>query len=362
MNAVRSPRPHPRGFTLIEVLVVVTIVAVLIGLLLPAVQAAREASRRALCANHLKQLALAALQYSDLYDTLPPGCYQRLGRADETGPSHFVTDFSVFVRLLPQLEQQPVYDAVNFDLTAWNVENLTVAGAGPEALLCPSDPLAVGPFPLAGSRLDRFYDAVPPGGWVQQYTSYGAITGAWTLHYFHLVPGSRDTLVPGEAGRMASQSGLIFALSATRLAAVTDGLGSTLLFADTSSAWLGRRPASRSLWNVGSPDCTLSSAYFPPNPERDLEVLRQEFEQGGFSNIVASHHPGGVNCAFADGSVRFVRDSIDSWPIDPQTGFATGIGVDVKNEVLFIRPGSKVGVWQALATRDRGEVFGEDAY
>jgi prepilin-type processing-associated H-X9-DG protein len=334
----------------------------LLALLLPAVQGAREAARRALCANHLKQLALAAHQYSDLYDTFPPGCYQRLGRAGETGPNYFATDFSVFVRLLPQLEQQPAYDAVNFNLTAWNVQNLTVAGAGPGTLLCPSDPHAASPLPLAGSGLDQSYDAVPPGGWVQRYTSYGAITGAWTLHYFHLVPGSRDTLVPGEAGRMASQTGLIFALSATRPAAVTDGLGSTLLFADTSSARLGRRPASLSLWNVGSPPCTLSSAYFPPNPEDDLEILLREFEQGLFGKTVASHHPGGVNCAFADGSVRFVKDSVDSWPIDLQTGFATGIGVDVKNEVLFIRPGSKVGVWQALATRDRGEVFGGDAY
>src|SRR5262245_42001895 len=201
MNAVRSPRPRPRGFTLIEFLVVVTIVALLIALRLPAGRGAREAARRALCANNLKQLALAAHQYSDLNATFPPGCYQRLGRAGETGPSDFATDFSVFVRLLPQLEQQPAYNAVNFDLTAWNVQNLTVAGAAPGALLCPSDPLAADPLPLAGSGLDQFYDAVPPGGWVQRYMSYGAITGAWTLHYFHLVPGSRDTLVPGEAGR-----------------------------------------------------------------------------------------------------------------------------------------------------------------
>jgi prepilin-type processing-associated H-X9-DG protein len=347
---------------LIEVLVVVTIVAVLIALLLPAVQGAREAARRALCANHLKQLALAAHQYSDLYATFPPGCYQRLGRAGDTGLNYFATDFSVFVRLLPQFEQQPDYNAVNFDLTAWNVQNLTIAGAAPGVLLCPSDPLAADPLPLASSGLDQTYDAVPPGGWVQRYTSYAAITGAWTLHDFHLVPGSRDTLVPGEAGRMASQTGLIFALSATRPAAVTDGLSSTLLFADTSSARLGRRPATVSLWNVGSPQCTLSNTYDPPNLKGDLEVLLREFEQGLFSNTVASYHPGGVNCAFADGSVRFVKDSIDSWPIDPQTGFATSIGVDVKNEVLFIRPGSKVGVWQALATRDRGEVLGGDAY
>jgi prepilin-type N-terminal cleavage/methylation domain-containing protein/prepilin-type processing-associated H-X9-DG protein len=362
MNAVRTPKSCPRGFTLIEVLVVVAVVALLIAMLLPAVQAAREAARRALCANNLKQLSLAAHQYSDVFATFPPGCYQRLGRADETGLSYFATDFSVFVRLLPQLEQQPVYDAVNFDLTAWNVENLTVAGAGPGTLLCPSDPIAAGPRPLAGSGLDQFYDTVPPGGWVQRYTSYGAVTGAWTLHYFHLVPGSRDRLTPGEAARMASQTGLIFALSATRPAEVTDGLGATLLFADTSSAWLGSRPATMSLWNAGTPLCTLSSAYYRPNPESEVAVLLREFEQGLISNPVASYHPGGVNCAFADGSVRFVKDSIDSWPIDLKTGFALSIGVDVKNEVLFIRPGSKVGVWQALATRGYGEVLGGDTY
>jgi prepilin-type N-terminal cleavage/methylation domain-containing protein/prepilin-type processing-associated H-X9-DG protein len=362
MNAVRTPKSCPRGFTLIEVLAAVAVVAMLIAMLLPAVQAAREAARRALCANNLKQLSLAAHLYSDVFATFPPGCYQRLGRADQTGLSYFATDFSVFVRLLPQLEQQPVYDAVNFDLTAWNVENLTIAGAGPGTLLCPSDPIAADPRPLAGSGPDQSYDAVPPGGWVQRYTSYGAITGAWTLHYFHLVPGSPDRLIPGEAARMASQTGLIFALSATRPAQVTDGLGATLLFADTSGTRPGWRPATCSLWNAGTPLCTLTSAYFPPNPERDVAVLLREFDQGLFSNTVASHHPGGVNCAFTDGSVRFVKDSIDSWPIDPQTGFATSIGVDVKNEVLFIRPGSKIGVWQALATRSYGEVLAGDTY
>jgi prepilin-type N-terminal cleavage/methylation domain-containing protein/prepilin-type processing-associated H-X9-DG protein len=362
MNALRAPKSCPRGFTLIEVLAAVAVVAVLIAMLLPAVQAAREAARRALCANNLKQLSLAAHLYSDVFATFPPRCYQRRGRTDETEPSYFVTDFSVFVRLLPRLEQQPVYDAVNFDLTAWNVENLTIAGAGPGTLLCPSDPIAANPRPLAGSGLDQCYDTVPPGGWVQRYTSYGALTGAWTLHYFHVVPGSRDRLMPGEAARMASQTGLIFALSATRPAQVTDGLGATLLFADTSSARLGWRPATLSLWNSGTPLCTLSSAYFPPNPEREVAVLLREFEQGLFSNTVASHHPGGVNCAFADGSVRFVRDSIDSWPIDLESGIATSIAVDVKNEVIFIRPGSRVGVWQALATRSYGEVLGGDTY
>jgi prepilin-type N-terminal cleavage/methylation domain-containing protein len=97
------------GFTLIELLVVITIIGVLIALLLPAVQAAREAARRAQCINNLKQLALAALNYESTHGAFPMGT--PFYRWD---PGRVNDGFSIFVAMLGQLEQQPLFNAVNF--------------------------------------------------------------------------------------------------------------------------------------------------------------------------------------------------------------------------------------------------------
>src|SRR5437763_187780 len=96
--------PIRRGFTLIELLVVIAIIAVLIALLLPAVQAAREAARRTQCVNNLKQIGLALHNYHDNNLALPWG----------TGPWNW-NDWSAHSLLLPYLEQQPLYNSINFN-------------------------------------------------------------------------------------------------------------------------------------------------------------------------------------------------------------------------------------------------------
>src|SRR5881227_1802020 len=103
---------HRRGFTLIELLVVIAIIGVLIALLLPAVQQASEAARRIQCTNNLKQIALAAQNYNGTFGCLPGGTYTTPNYWD----SKWSENFSVFVRMLPFLEQKPVYDATNFSL------------------------------------------------------------------------------------------------------------------------------------------------------------------------------------------------------------------------------------------------------
>jgi prepilin-type N-terminal cleavage/methylation domain-containing protein len=120
-----------RGFTLIELLVVIAVIAVLLGLLLPAVQMAREAARRTQCVNNLKQLALATHNYERTWESYPQGVQYTFNL---TTASHWVAQF-------PFYEQQPLFNAINFDWHIVSAANTTVVGVQLPVLMCPSDPL-----------------------------------------------------------------------------------------------------------------------------------------------------------------------------------------------------------------------------
>ena len=142
MKAQKNLTKPMSGFTLIELLVVIAIIAVLIALLLPAVQAAREAARRAQCVNNLKQIGLGLHNYSDSHNFFPPGYasfYKKDGGDAGTAEDDIGQGWGWGSFILPQIEQRPLYDSINFSLTMTNPDNFTAQLLRVNTYLCPSD-------------------------------------------------------------------------------------------------------------------------------------------------------------------------------------------------------------------------------
>jgi len=348
---IRPSRPSldRRGFTLIELLVVIAIIAVLIGLLLPAVQSAREAARRAQCLNNLKQIALAAHNYLDAIGALPEGMTFQVdgNNPGASGLGQTPTNHSIFVALLPQMEQQPLFNAINFNMCMWNAPNFTVNGVAISTLWCPSDPGAAQARTLPdGSMFD-------PGQVVMRYTSYAGSTGTWMLWYQQDFPPQR------------SMNGLFHIYSAVRLAEITDGTSNTIAFSerahtlldDTSAMWWH-------WWTSGNYGDTLFCTLYPMNPFRKVDgryIDSSDARADAYISSASSLHPGGANFAFMDGSVRFLKDTIDSWPADRNTGLPIGVTFD-PNGPYKLAPSVRFGVYQALSTRNGGEVISADSF
>ena len=316
---MRSPsRSARRGFTLIELLVVIAIIAVLIGLLLPAVQKVREAAARASCSNNLKQLALAAHNYHDVNNRFP-------GAAEVGGPRFT----SLFVELLPFIEQAPLYNSWDFTNPSNNYSGPTGRAATVLAVhVCPSTPFDQNParagsvsFGLTMYGGNGGTKAFPPA----QATADGM---------FHLTgPGSQPR---------ANQTGV-------NILAVTDGTSGTILFGERVvgdpnldsyllapitpapdppiqamtgyCAW-APPPGPNASAGLLSAQAFINSRFPtywqpPPVPPPPLPPTPPPpVPWGPLSSLwwarlgaYGSFHPGGVNVAMADGSVRFLRDT-----------------------------------------------------
>jgi prepilin-type N-terminal cleavage/methylation domain-containing protein/prepilin-type processing-associated H-X9-DG protein len=337
-----------RGFTLIELLVVISIIGALIALLLPAVQAAREAARRLQCVNNLKQISLAAQNYMSAVGTLPQGMPFQVDAnfPRATGWGDIQVSQSTFVSMLPQLEQQPLFNRVNFDVSIFNAQNYTVSATGVSALWCPSDYRVsdVGLIP-DGGQLD-------PGASTMRYSSYAGNAGTWVLWYQQQLPPQ------------TAMNGIFFIRSAVSMAEITDGMSNTFAFSERAHTMLDADSALWwNWWTSGNYGDTTFCTLFPPNPFRKMNgvvVDENDDRNEPFILSASSMHPGGANFAFLDGSVRFVKDTVDSWAQDPKTRLPKGITFD-PNGPYKVASTVRREVYQALSTRSGGEIVSSDS-
>jgi len=346
----------PRGFTLIELMVVIGIISLLIALLIPAAQAAREAARRAACCSNLRQIGLAVANYADANQVFPPG---RILMYDPrySGPNPPCTSTRVdkgpLVSILPYLEMAAAYNAINQATSIFGLENTTSFTLRVAVYACPSDPAASSLRILGLGELTPMAPDPAGGTWRMAASSYAASTGS--VDVIGLTSSYPDCSVPG---LVRSQSNGLFAdISPVRHADVTDGLTQTLLFSekavttfDSSSQGSPGLGAKHGWWVSGNVDDTLFSAFYAPNAHRRLSAYGDDARFRSASSL----HPGGLNVALGDGSVRFLKETIDTWPADVTYGRPVGARPDPRGWWVGLpRP----GVWQALATRAGGEVI-----
>jgi len=364
---MRRRYAFPHGFTLIELLVVISIIGILIALLLPAVQAAREASRRAQCTNNLKQLALAAHNYESANGCFPMGSVLHISTITGNqwiGVGNYITSHSLFVAMLPQLENATLYNAVNFSVNIHLSPNMTIQQTQTNALLCPSD--------VRAWQIDQ------PDDWVSDFptdqmrvahSSYAGCTGTW----FHMARSPNAS--PSQAVLSAADNGIFYVLSGTRMAEVTDGTSNTFLFGERRLP--DATPQDWMWWYDSWLGSSLFDTQAPINPWRTVSqsagapggapTFGPGFQDYAFIDSASSRHPGGANFAMADGSVRFLKETIQSWPVDSlgnPTMVNGGNGqFPFDGTTLYtLLPGARLGIYQALSTRNGGEVVSSDSY
>ncbi|VTT99258.1 Uncharacterized protein OS=Pirellula staleyi (strain ATCC 27377 / DSM 6068 / ICPB 4128) GN=Psta_3886 PE=4 SV=1: N_methyl_2: SBP_bac_10 [Gemmataceae bacterium] len=313
---------HRRGFTLVELLVVIAIIAILIGLLLPAVQKVRESAARTKCSNNIKQLALACHAYHDNVGTLPPSILLRSGEARNSAGGNFGPNWVVL--LLPYIEQGNLYASVPANpanyLTAATADQSwkNLKGTLLPGLLCPTDTGSEVPWSGGGGGWARGNYACNAGGIHGLPASSGFATTGYASSEGGVTPTNSAGLAAG--GVMCINWG-------AKLTGIDDGTSSTIMLAEVRiGSHLGAGDA-RGTWALGytgasviagqaSVDCLLPNGT--EHQADDCEGCVNDSANGMGACVgcrfqqanARSRHTGGVQVAMADGSVRFVKNTV----------------------------------------------------
>jgi len=366
---------------LIELLVVIAIIAILVGLLLPAVQSSREAARRAQCTNNLRQIGLAMHNYVSANDALPPVCIDQAwtGAGKQIPQPH--QNWSQHARLLPYVEQGPLYNAINWSFGArWSdgdavyidhnppdnatggndsLPQMTVLIATISSFLCPSDgnPGSSGTFAVGG--LNKLVGAsnYPCNIGLNRRITGGKSDSSWKLNGPNYVASSWDNTVN----------------ETTNLATFEDGTSTTAIFSEWIKGQAVATGASKNglleVYNLGENTDFFANDYqfmwlcnivpitnynqawqwkgewwgygatmiysHTQTPNRTSCIYHDINEDGrGTITMIgaSSNHPGGVNVLFMDGSVRFIKSTVN------------------------------YRAWYAIATPNYGEVVSSDSF
>jgi len=343
------------AFTLIELLVVIAIIAILIGLMLPAVQMVREAAARVKCQNNLKQIALAALNYESAYGGLP---YNAITKNNNQFPFIPYEQGTVpapgnlggtqgrcsgFVPLLPFVEQNSILPIYTFNVDFSDPMNVNALTIKFSLFKCPSSPTDQGVNPIypttyiapgndafappsfPGSGTNIFGKPVYPAikttstGWVSDYAPLAQVKTAKD-NTGQEIAAANQLLVPIYAP-YAPSKGAMRQNEKTPIVHITDGTSNTTLYSEAA----GRNWQYYTGRVSGGPNTTITGAIWADSDNR-LTVTGTEpdgrntttpFGQGpcvmncnNLQGDIYSFHRGGANIAFADGSVRFIKESI----------------------------------------------------
>jgi prepilin-type N-terminal cleavage/methylation domain-containing protein/prepilin-type processing-associated H-X9-DG protein len=284
-----------RGFTIVELLVVIAVIGILVAMLLPAIQAAREAARRASCTNNLKQIGIATHNYQSARGHLPPPNLPPTGGEG----SFFSTWGSTFVAILPYLEESSRYGNYDANETVLASVNLPTTSGQMPLYLCPSmqlnrevpatdcgEQLGPGSY-LISTRTNYASTAITDPATLNGAFTFAGLGEPYTLGFRHFVDGTSKTLLVGE----------------------TD-------FGFANWPWDCASRSGQSMWG----DQTWANGYWALAWGHIDWLAYDKFKVASFNadrilqnnkRVYRSDHPGGAQFVFVDGSVRFLDESIE---------------------------------------------------